>query len=164
MTPDLTELEVIQNPALGAFAIWKFGLGFQTDDGRPAAMPLLFLVLPLLLHKQTVQVIESTRRASGLTLFAAKLGEERENLLAVHERALILRKLTLQSLELGIRGGLLTLDYVAATVRANTLLAQSAKVTLPERLKSLPTSADKVGYWFSKAGINQIATTLRVEF
>jgi hypothetical protein len=164
MSAELNESEIIQNPALGAFALWKFGLGFQSEDSRPAAMSLLFLVLPLLFHRQSIRVVESTRRASGIMLFAAKLGEDRENLLAVHERALVLRKLTLDSLELGIRGGLLTVDYLEATVRANTLLGASAKPVLPERLKTLPTSADKVGYWFSKAGINQIATTLRVEF
>lgn len=161
---NLSETAIIQNPALGAFTLWKFGLGFQSDNGTPAALPLLFLVLPLLFHKQTRDVIESTRKVSGLALFAAKLGEDRENLLAVHERALVLRKLTLDSLTLGIRGGLLSVDYLAATVRANTLLANEAKLALPERLKTLPASADKVGCWFSKANINQLATALRVEF
>jgi hypothetical protein len=51
-------------------------------------LPLAFLVLPLVLHRPTLEMINSTRKASGLALFAAKLGEERENLLAVHERAL----------------------------------------------------------------------------
>jgi len=164
MSVELNESEIIQNPALGAFALWKFGLGFQADDSRPAPLPLFFLILPLLMHRQTSEVIESTRKASGLSLFAAKLSEDRENLIAVHERALILRKLAWDSLELGIRSGLLTVNYVEATVRANTLLGPLAKTALPERLKNLPNNADKIGYWFSKAGLNQIATTLRVEF
>ncbi len=81
MSIELNESEIIQNPALGAFALWKFGLGFQADDGRPAAMPLFFLVLPLLFHRRTTEAIDTTRKSSGLTLFAAKLGEDRENLL-----------------------------------------------------------------------------------
>lgn len=164
MTIELNETEIIQNPALGAFALWKFGLGFQSEYGQPSTMLLFFLVLPLLLHRNTMCVIESTRKASGITLFAAKLGENRENLLAVHERALILRSLTLQSLELGIKGGLLTVDYVEGTVRANTLLEKNSKPTIPERLKGLPAAAEKLGYWFSKASLHQIATTLGVEF
>jgi hypothetical protein len=111
-----------------------------------------------------LHVIESTKKASGLTLFAAKLGENRENLLAVHERVLVLRNLSLESVELGIRGGLLSVDYYVATVRANTLMESAAKPRIPERLKSLPTSADKVGYWFSRTNINQLAAALRVEF
>jgi len=164
MNPQLSELEIVQNQALGAFAIWQFGLGYQADDGRPAALPLAFLVLPLLLHTQTLETIQSTRRASGLTLFAAKLGEERENLLAVHERARCLRELTLESIGLGIRSKLLSLDYADASVRANALLGSSANPPLPERLKGLPKSAEKIGYWFSKAGLTQVANTLKVEF
>src|SRR5271167_1985510 len=99
MSVELNESEIIQNPALGAFALWKFGLGFQAADSRPAPLPLFFLILPLLMHRQTSEVIESTRKASGLSLFAAKLSEDRENLIAVHERALILRKLAWDSLE-----------------------------------------------------------------
>lgn len=164
MSKDLNESEIIQNPALGAFLLWKFGLGFQADESLPAAVPMFFLVLPLLLHSQTGAVIDSTRKTSGLVLFAAKLGEDRENLLAVHERALVLRKLTWNSIEFGIRSGLLTVDYSAATARANTLMGAHAKPRLPERLKSMPTRAEKLGYWFSKAGINQTASVLRVEF
>ena len=89
----LSELEIIQNPALGAYTIWQFGLGFQGDDERPPAFLLAFLVLPLLLYEPTLQVIGSTRKTSGIALFSAKLGEERENLLAVHDRALALRRL-----------------------------------------------------------------------
>src|ERR1035437_1626205 len=145
---------MVQNPALGAYVIWRFGLGFQSDDSRPSSLPLVFLVLPLLFHRQTLQVIGSTRKASGLTLFAAKLGEERENLLAVHERARLLRTLTFESLVLGIQGKLLSLDYGEASMRANTSFGHSASPLLPERLKSLPASAEKIGYWFSKAGLD----------
>lgn len=113
----LSEIEIIQNPALGAYTLWRFGLGFQSEDGRPAVFPLAFLVLPVVLHRSTLGIISSTQRASGLALFAAKLGQERENLLAVHERALALRLLTLQSISVGINERLLTLDYMRATIR-----------------------------------------------
>ena len=99
-----------------------------------------------------------------MALFAAKLGEDRENLLAVHERAFALRKLSWDSLELGIRGGLLSVDYSDATARANSLLGANAKPVLPERLKSMPMRADKLGHWFARIGINQIVSVLRVEF
>lgn len=164
MTAELNESEIIQNPAFGAFLLWKFGLGYQADESLQAAMPLFFLALPLLLHSQTGHLIDSTRKASGLVLFAAKLGEDRENLLAVHERALALRQLTWTSMDVGIRSGLFTVDYPTAVVRANTLDGPLAKPTLPQRLKEMPARAEKVGYWFSKSGINQIASVLRVEF
>lgn len=160
----LSEPEIVQNPALGAYMIWQFSLGFQAEDARLAPLPLAFLVLPLLLHRRTLEMIGSTRKSSGLALFAAKLGEERENLLAVHERALLLRSLTLQSVAMGSRAKLLTVDYAAAAVRANALEPKSKKPALPERIKGVAGAAEKLGHWFCKAGLHQVATTLRVEF
>lgn len=164
MSITLTELEIIQNPALGAYALWRFGLGFQSEEGHPAPLPFAFLVLPLMLHRPTLDLILSTRKASGLVLFAAKLGEERENLFAVHERALALRRLTLQSVGMGIGSRLLTLDYPAATLRANTVDPDSPKPKIPERIRGFSGAADKIGYWFSKLGLSQVASTLLVEF
>jgi hypothetical protein len=164
MSKALTELEIVQNPALGAYAVWRFGVGFQSEDSRPAALPLTFLVLPLLLHQPTLRIITSTQRASGLALFSAKLGQERENLLAVHERARALRRLTLQSIAMGVNNRLLTLDYNSATLRANTADESLQKPSLPERIRGFAGAADKLGYWFSKLGLHQVASTLAVEF
>ena len=164
MSRALTELEIVQNPALGGYTLWRFGAGFQSEDGRPAALPLAFLVLPLLLHQPTLKMITSTQMASGLALFAAKLGQERENLIAVHERALALRRLSLQSIAMGVNNRLLTIDYDAATLRANTADESLRKPSLPERIRSFSGAADKLGYWFSKLGLHQVASTLAVEF
>ena len=164
MNAILSELEIVQNPALGAYAVWRFGLGFQSDDGRPVALPLAFLVLPLILHRPTLKMIISTQRASGLALFAAKLAEERENLIAVHERALLLRHLTLQSVAMGVEGRLLTLDYKMAMLRANTPDPSMRKPTLPDRVRSFSSAPDKLGYWFSKLSPHQVASTLMVQF
>jgi len=164
MSRALTELEIVQNPALGGYTLWRFGVGFQSEDGRPAALPLAFLVLPLLLHQPTLKMITSTQRASGLALFAAKLGQERENLFAVHERALALRRLSLQSIAMGVNNRLLTIDYDATTLRANTADESLRKPSLPERIRSFSGAADKLGYWFSKLGLHQVASTLAVEF
>src|SRR5579871_1894535 len=163
MSRVLNELQIIQNPALGAYVIWRYGLSFQGEAGQPATLPLAFLVLPLLLHRSTLELIGSTRRVSGLALFAAKIGECRENLLAVHHRALALRRLSLQSIAVGVNCRLLTLNYAAVTLRANTH-HPPINLTLPERIRSFASAADKVGYWFSKLDPYQIASTLVVEF
>lgn len=160
----LSELEIVQNSALGAYAIWQFGLGYQAEDGRNAPLPLAFLVLPLVMHGPTLDVIGSTQKLSGLALFASKLGKERESLLAVHERALSLRRLTLQSIGMGVAASLLTVVYDDATFRANQVEAKPKKPALPERLKSMPRAADKLGNWFARAGVYQVASALMVEF
>ncbi|MDX6464518.1 MAG: hypothetical protein QOE55_8215 [Acidobacteriaceae bacterium] len=164
MTSSLTELEIVQNPALGGYALWQFGLGFQSEDGHPSPLPLAFLVLPLVLHRPTLELVLSTRKASGLALFAAKLGEERENLLALHERALTLRRLSLQSIAVGVGSRLLTVDYVAATLRANAAVPEMSKPKLPERIRGFSGAADKIGYWFSRLSLPQVVSMLVVEF
>jgi hypothetical protein len=159
-----TELEIVQNPALGAYAIWQFGLGYQTQGEKPSPIPLAFLVLPLLLHRSTLNMIGKTQKRSGLTLFAGKLGEDRENLLAVHARALMLRMLTLRSIGFAVNAGLLTVNYADATFRASTPASRMRMPVLPERIKGFSSAADKVGCWFATMNLSQISSTLRVNF
>lgn len=162
--PALTDLQIVQNPGLGAFALWRFGQGFQSEDERPAHFALSFLVLPIVLHRATLHVITSTNKASGLALFAAKLGKEREHLLAVHERALTLRPLTLQSIAVGVGSRLLSVDYGRGILRSNTPEPKPKKLDFPERLKTIGPGAEKLGFWFSKLEISQVASLLRIDF
>jgi hypothetical protein len=158
------ELEIVQNPALGAYMLWKFGLEFQRESGLNPALPLSFLVLPLLLHRPTLDTISSTRKSSGLFLLVAKLSEEREHLLALHDRAQMLRGLTLQSLGFAINADLITVQYTDATTRSNSLDPSLKKPFLPERIKGLSGGAEKLGYWFSKVNISQVSSSLGVAF
>lgn len=164
MMKPLNEIEIIQNPALGSLLMWEFGKGFQSETEQPASLLHYFLVLPLLLHNSTQKLIVGTRRSSGLLLFAAKLSEEREQLIAVHERALVLRSLSLTSVAFGISYRLLSLDYATATLRANGLPAGLKKLSAPERIRPMCGAAEKLGYWFSKVQLAQIALTLAVAF
>lgn len=160
----LSEIEIIQNPALGSFLMWRYGTGFQEGRDLPSPVLLGFLVLPLLLHKATFRLVSSTQNRSGLSLFAAKFSEAREDLLAVQARAAVLRPLTLQSLAVGTSTRLLSIDYPAATMRANRLDEDAPAPKVPERLRPLAAAAEKLGHWFAVAGAHQVAATLRVEF
>lgn len=161
----LSELDAVQNPAVGAFLVWHFALGYQEEGFENVPLPLTFLVLPLILHRATFDEIASTRKASGLALFAAKFDKEREILVALHERALQLRELSLQAIGVAATARLIRLDYAAATLHAYPLdLLNAKKPIIPERLKGFSSAAEKVGYWFSKLGMPQIAATLRIDF
>ena len=160
----LSEIEIIQNPALGSYLLWRYGREFQKGQEVPSPVLLSFLVLPLLMHKPTVRLVTSTFKRSGLSLFAAKFGENREDLLAVQGRAAALRPLTLQSLAIGTAARLLTVNYEAGTMRANQLDEGLKSPTLPERLKAMVPAAEKLGHWFATSGSHQVAMTLRVEF
>ena len=161
----LTELDIVQNPAIGAYLIWQFTLGYQTSGADSVPVPLAFLVLPMLLHRPTFDEIVSTRKASGLPLFAAKFDKEREILMGIHGRAMQLRPLTLQSIGVAGTSKLVRIDYEAAAIHGYPLdLLGVRKPTLPERLKGFASAADKIGHWFSNLGLPQIASTLRVDF
>lgn len=160
----LNELTIVQNPALGAYVLWQFGVGFQSYNGETSKLPALFLVLPIVLHRPTLDLVSKTQKGSGLALFAAKLAEREENLLAIHTRARILRHLTLRSLSFAINAGVASINYAEATMRANAFAPKSKRALIPERLRGMTSGAEKVGYWFAKMALPQIASTLRVEF
>lgn len=158
-----TDVDLVQNPALGALLLWRFARSYQGEVAREAPVHLGFLILPMVMHKGSRDEIASTRKSSGLTLFAAKLGEHRENLLAIHDRTRALRPLTLRSIGQGVQARMLSVDYQMATLHGNEL-ESSEPPALPDPMKSMQAAADKLGVWFSKMDILQIAATLRVEF
>jgi len=160
----LSEAAIVQNEALGAYAVWRFGLGFQERDGRDVPLPLTFILLPLILHAPTLALVLSTQKASGLHLFAGKLGEKREDLLAVHSRALALRQLTLESLVVAEQSRLVRIEPSTATVRAFSPHHELQAPALPERIRRIAPASEKIGYWFSGLSDQQVANTLKVGF
>lgn len=160
----LSEAAIVQNEALGAYAIWRFGLGFQERDEQSVTLPLAFLLLPLVLHAPTLAMVLGTQKASGLHLFAGKLGERREDLLAVHDRALALRQLTLRSLVVAEQSRLVRIEPSTATVRAYSPHQELQAPSLPERIRRIAPACEKIGYWFAGLSDQRVAHTLKVGF
>jgi Family of unknown function (DUF6521) len=157
---ELSPIELVQNPAFGSQVLWSFGRGFQAEKiGELSQFSSLFLILPLILHGPTLREIKSTNLQSGLTKLVSKLQEQRELLIAVHERAIELRNLTLESIGIGVEAKLLHIDFELALVRSNDLKMP----TPPERLKYHISSAEKVGRWFGRLPLNQVYSLLQVE-
>jgi hypothetical protein len=151
---------VVQNPAFGALLLWRFGKAYQAErSSEPAQLYSFFVILPLLYHAPTLDRIRSTYLPSGLSQFAKKLGEERELLISVHNRALKMRELTLASIGTGISTGLLSLAYDTARVRSN----EARPPKEPERLKNHVSGADKLGRWFGRISAEQAFALLWVE-
>ncbi|WP_181566628.1 three component ABC system middle component, partial [Aerococcus loyolae] len=124
-----------------------------------------FLVLPMLLHRRTFNEVASTQKASGLPLFAAKFDRDRDVLIELHGRARLLRPLSFQSIGVASTSRLIRIDHKSALLHGYPLaLLNVKKPSIPERLKGFSGAAEKVGCWFSKLGLPQIASTLRVDF
>lgn len=157
----LSEIDIVYNEALCAYLLWRVGKAFREEGGNDISLVLLFIALPMLLHEVTLRAIASTNKPSGLSKAASKIGESRDNLLAIHERSLRLRGLTLRSLSAGVRGGLFLINYRDAEVHSISDIKPPA---LPERLKSHTKAADLLGAWFARLPIEQIASLLRIDF
>ena len=71
------EAQNVQNPALGAAILWRFCCSYTTTHptSDAPALPTLFMVLPIVLHQATAELLRRTRPSSGLRAFAAKFGE-----------------------------------------------------------------------------------------
>lgn len=155
----ISSVEAVQNSALGAVILWSFADGYQAE--APARLPLFhlsFLVLPIVLHRPTLELVGSTNPSSGLGKFIEKFDRNREDLMAIHTRALLMRRLTLEALSTGISTGLLSVIYEAAQLRAN-----DAKVRRPtERIKPYVAAAEKLGHWLARVPPASVFSLLRV--
>ena len=71
------EVRHVQNPALGSTLLWRFACGYtehhKTSDAPP--LPLLFIVLPILFHRETFEILKRTNRPTGLHGFADKFSQ-----------------------------------------------------------------------------------------
>lgn len=160
----LSESEMVQNGALAAYTLWVFGRSYQDICGAAPLLLLHFIVLPIVFHTETSELVTSTNRKSGLPLFAAKLAKRREDLLALQGRALAFRPLTLDGINLGIRVRLLTVDFASAAVRSNTLPEDKREPEIPHRVRPIIAAADKIGAWLAALPLDQIAATLSIAY
>lgn len=163
MTAILNEVQAMQNPALGAVLLWRFACGFSpasSPNGTP--LPLAFVVLPLTLHARSSEKVAGTRPASGLRKFEAKFSDDDRGdiLLALQPRTLAMRDLSLRSLRIAIRSGLLTLVPKEAVLWPRSRFAAPA---VAKPVVDLLKSAEKLGTWCRDVSLFEFTGLLKVE-
>lgn len=162
------EVQHIQNPALGAALVWRFATSYaESEQSRNSApLPLVFIVLPMLLHAETQAFIKGTNRPSGLRIFAAKFGDSKNSkediLLALHNRVTAFRLLTLDSIRLGMLSKLFVIGLPQSVVIPLSRTAVFANQ--PKETRQLMRDAEKLGDWCAQLSIHEIATTLKLRF
>lgn len=167
MRPLSKEVYAIQNPALCAVLLWRFACAYNqnhpTRDHAPVL--LVFIVLPLVLHRLTLDLIVATRNLSGLRACVAKFSTSSENkqdlVLAVHHRADRLRQLSLDALRTATSRRLLSVSPNGRVIPLS-LTEPSNSFTRP--IVPLIKGAERLGYWFSQLSIHEIAVILKVRF
>jgi hypothetical protein len=162
------EVRQVQNPALGGVLLWRFVTGYSAacNSASGCPVPLLFPVLPVLFHHNTLEYVTSTVKASGLRGFAAKFtlarNDDSDILLLLNERTRALRALTWQSLQVALRARLVTLDIPSAAVFALTTTMPRTGVS--ERARKLARDAEKFGYWCGELTLAETSSILRIRF
>lgn len=161
------EVRNVQNPGLGAALLWRFTCGYTTahPDAGHTPLHLLFLVLPITLHRQTFYFLSQTHTGTGMRAFAAKFGEyknaKQDLLLAIHNRAATLRPLTLNSLRIAVRSRLVMVRQ-NATVTPLSETETNAGAT--DLTRPLLKGATKLGTWCADLSLHEIATILKIRF
>ena len=161
------ETQAIQNPALSAGLLWRFVCGYaeahRTAD--PVPFPLLFLVIPILYHKAARDFVSRTQKASGLRAFASKFGDAKESkqdlLLAIHDRSIRLRPLTLHAIRIAIATRLLTIQADGTVIALSHTRGASG---IPKEAKQMMRDAEKLGAWCAQLTLHEVASTLKLGF
>ena len=159
------EAQNIQNPALGAAILWRFSCGYVEAHpaSDPPRLPILFVVLPIVLHQVTADLLRRTRVSSGLRAFAAKFGEsqvsKQDLLIQINDRAVRWRPLSLESIELASAGRLIKLAETGEVIPLSRTNARG----LSDDVKQLMADAEKLGAWCGQLTLHEVTTTLKVK-
>jgi hypothetical protein len=160
------ELRAVQNPALAAMLLWRCASGYAAASGRaePIPLPLLFLVLPILLHQATAELVSSTHKGSGLRKFVEKFQlaaqSKTDLLLTIGPRAQAMRTLTAEALGIAIICRVLAFEDNAA--RSFSLSDTPPIAGIPPSVRPLLNGAEKLGAWFAGSSLYEIALLLQV--
>lgn len=162
------EVRAIQNPALGSALIWRAAVLYRKCHGTATTMPLplAFLILPILFHEQTAELVGATRIASGLTKLTEKFRSAEfsrtDLLMSVASRANRMRPVTWEAIRLGLSANLLAIDTTTATLMPLTDTSHVAGV--PAAVRPLLANAEKLGTWFAEMSLYEISLQFQVSF
>lgn len=156
----------IQNPALSAYLISRFSLGYMEEKQSMAPMPLLFIVLPMMYKKEIVDFISSTQKKSSLRYFADKFTEKKNSnndlILQIQNASQRYKIMTLEAIGIGMAGKLF---YVQNDAYILPLEDNISRFNLESNeLKKMGNAAEKLGIWCSRLTLMEISQILKVRF
>ncbi len=138
----------IQNPAIGAYLIWKTALGYCSKQHPFVSMHLLFLVIPMLLNQKIYQKVKATKATSTLYNLISKLTPN--EFIQINEGVSLYKELTFESLGLAARTGLIKYDG------KDRIVPLKINITPQEVVRDMGTQGIKLGKWFEKLSLSQI--------
>lgn len=173
-----SEFDEIQNPGLGAAMLWKFSQGFSEVDSKFPNILHAFIVLPLLMHSYSYEILSSTHEKSGLNAIVLKLVSPPENkrktkignivlergaedLYSLNSRIIKFRKLTMQSLLIANDTGLIDLNSATGDIKANNVLIPK---WTPLGIEKILSTSFKFGKMCNLYDLSRLSCLLQVKF
>jgi len=157
------ELEIAQNPVLGATALWQFSRAFFDTVGHTEGpdLPSTMLVLPMVFHRRTAAAIRRMRRSSGLW---KALCEHPEIPAGLQLRVESSASLSLESLSFAVAGSLLELDRTDPWPRYTPILRNlpGEMSAAPEDVRQIIAASKRLGWWFANQDITTLCSRLHV--
>lgn len=161
---------MINNPALGAYLLWKYALAYRDSHSEHASSPgiLVFLVLPIVFHKPTLEFLQRTNKGTGLVKFSEKFlsrdNKKSDLLLKIHSRAIEMREISVHAMGLAITKGLIYLDHRTGFVIPCDKATVGSPNGIPPIVDNMERNSEKLGLWFSKVSLRDISFYLKVNF
>lgn len=145
------------NPAFCCTLLTAACAGYQEAPGRNLPFPVAFMVLPIVLHKQTRQSLPPTTRSS----FPAWIQDNASLKIQFQERLVSLKPHTREAILLGISTGWLELIGQGDLSAPNGPSAANRTVRmLKEEAKECVQRAKFLGKWFASAGSTETTMAL----
>jgi hypothetical protein len=143
------EERALLNPGFCSVVLWHAASGYATVANAPLPFDVAFLMLPIVLHRETR---ESLPHAVSTSL-AVWLDDNPLTRARIAERATTLVAFTKEALMFGGLHGLLNLagSAVAANGARKRLVAATLRDSSDE-VRACAKQADFTGRWFAKAG------------
>jgi len=156
-----SEVELVQNTALGALSIWSFTNEFFGQSKQRSGPPLALatIVLPMVFHEDTLEAIHARHFEGGL--FTA-LAQNRGLGVELQERIQAMVPETMASINLCFASGLLTYDKPKATLRP---LRRKADFSIQaDSPRNMLAAAKRLGYWCATITPGRICSLLNIRF
>ncbi len=162
------EVNLIQNPALGAVIIWSMICGYKEEKDQDLPIALSMLSIPIVFYRPLLDVISRTQKKSGLRKFVSKLTETKNGasttdlLLSIQERTRLWKDVSLTSLKFALASNLITFsDHACISTSINN--DPPAKY-LTGISRIMLKGARKLGLWFSPLSLEEIEKLLHLRF
>lgn len=141
-----TEIAYLLNPAFCGRIIYHAIKTYQQESKRPMPFPLVYLILPMVLHRKTRERIKS------ITQMQIWIQRNPEMLIGFADRAQSMVPITNEAVEFLMQSGIVTLTNNAELELAQLFKALSTTKYSNDEIKECIRKSSSVAKWFAKAG------------